>query len=199
VGLYRTRPRTRFTAVPRSRSRSVWTTLFCFISTIPSRTPLSRGRVLYKQTLKLVARKKRLYKYACRQSFGNKFYCFENFEAEFLSVRQGSTSTIKKFCQSLWRSPFNSSPKKYKIVVPCGGLSWVNYHKWGITITWMPIENRTAFLGLLNLLLHFRCWLQNHKYGCMHFNKLSALKGKKSSRMLQNFWVRFSFTPFRLS
>jgi len=50
-------------------------------------------------TVKLVARKPRLYKYACRQSFGNicgqsirnKFYCFENFKAEFLSVRQGST------------------------------------------------------------------------------------------------------------
>jgi len=25
-----------------------------------------------------------------------------------------------------------------------------------------PIENRTAFPGLLSLLWYFRCWLQNH-------------------------------------
>jgi len=40
-------------------------------------------------TVKLVARKRRVYKYACKQSFGNKF-CFENFKAaEFLSLGQG--------------------------------------------------------------------------------------------------------------
>jgi len=29
-------------------------------------------------------------------------------------------------------------------------------------LAWLPIENRTAFPGLLNLLWHLRCWLQNY-------------------------------------
>jgi len=50
-----------------------------------------------------------------RAPFGNKFYCFENFKAEFLSVRQGSTmyEMYDKKVLSLIQT------KKYKIVEPC--------------------------------------------------------------------------------
>jgi len=66
-------------------------------------------------------------KYACRQwfgnirrqSFGNKFYCFKNFKAEFLSVRQSSTRfenvQYKILSISVALSLFNSSQKNTKL------------------------------------------------------------------------------------
>jgi len=43
--------------------------------------------------------------YICKRSFGNKFYCSENFKAEFLSVRHGSTMydkyVLSKVCRAL--------------------------------------------------------------------------------------------------
>jgi len=55
----------------------------------------------------------------CRQSFGNKLYCIENFKAEFFSVKTrydyAPCLTIKKFCQRLSHSPFNSRQKNCRI------------------------------------------------------------------------------------
>jgi len=65
---------------------------------------------------------------------GKKFYYFESFKAEVLSLRQGMAMYDKIFWQSLSRSPVNLSQKIYKIVEPCHDLLWVNYCKLDCTI-----------------------------------------------------------------
>jgi len=80
----------------------------------------------------------------CRQSFGNKFYYLGRFQSWILSVWQ---CTIKKFCRSLSRCPFNSSQK----IQNCRGLSRVNYRKWDSTINYHSKSPVTLLIEELNI------------------------------------------------